>query len=517
MRTIGAMDIGTNSIRMLVVRIEEGHDCSVLSTYKEVVRLGEGEFTHNKLTRPAMERGLLVVRKFADIARRWGAEKIIAVATSAVREAQNRGEFEERALSECGVDVRVVSGVEEARLIYLGVVSGVDIGSSRGMFIDIGGGTTELIIGDHRDYQFLDSLKLGAIRLANIFLAGETGPVSKRKYRQMLDYSRGVSNLAVRKVNEIGFDQAYGSSGTIMNLAEITAKRKGASVSSMRNFNLKYDDLAETIQILCGLSVEERRNVPGINPERADIIISGAAVLDSILTSVGAPSITVSGRALREGIVVDYLFEEEHVREEFLQISARERSIMQLARTCHFEEGHAVRVRDLAVSLFRQLRDMGLHAYGDVEEDLLRHACITHDIGSFVSHTNHNKHSYYLLRNWDLLGFDDEEIEIIATTALCHRKLTPKQVRGKKLDASALRLVEVLTSVLQVADSLDISQLDLVNDVAVRDHRDGRIILEIFARGACELEMWALERKKRLFEQTFGVKLDVRVIVAGGG
>jgi exopolyphosphatase/guanosine-5'-triphosphate,3'-diphosphate pyrophosphatase len=515
MKTIAAMDIGTNSLRMLVVRIDSVHNAKLLSTHKEVVRLGEGEFAHNRITPTAMERGLLVVRKFADIARKWGAEEIIAVATSAVREAQNRSEFEERALSEAGVDVRVVSGVEEARLIYLGIVSGLDMADSRGMFIDIGGGTTELIIGDHRDYQFLDSLKLGAIRLSNTFLAGETGPVSKKKYRRMLDYARGLSNLAVRKINEVGFDQAYGSSGTIMNLAEITAKRIGANVGSMRNFNMKYDDLSETIEILCDLSLEERRNVPGINPERADIILGGAAILDSVMASVGAPSITVSDRALREGIVIDYCFEEEHVKEEFLQTSARERSIFQLARTCHFEEGHAVRVRDLATSLFRQLRDLGLHSYGEREEDLLRHACIAHDIGSFVSHTSHHKHSYYLLRNWDLLGFDDEEIEIIATTALCHRKLTPKQVRPKKLDDSALRIVEVLTSTLQVADSLDISQLDLVTALIARDHRDGRMILEIFARGNCELELWALERKKRLFEQTFGVKIDVRIIVSG--
>jgi len=132
--------------------------------HKEVVRLGEGEFAHGRITRAAMERGLLVVRKFAEIARGWGATDIIAVATSAVREAQNRQEFVDRALAEAGVDVKVISGVEEARLIYLGVVSGVDIADSRGLFIDIGGGTTELIIGDARDYYFLDSLKLGAIR-----------------------------------------------------------------------------------------------------------------------------------------------------------------------------------------------------------------------------------------------------------------------------------------------------------------------------------------------------------------
>lgn len=515
MTTIGAMDIGTNSIRMSIVKIEKDHDCSVLSMHKEVVRLGEGEFLHNRITRPAMERGLLVVKKFSDIARRWGAEDVVAVATSAVREAQNKNEFVERALAESGIDVKVISGVEEARLIYLGVVSGVDIGASRAMFIDIGGGTTELIIGDARDYQYLDSLKLGAIRLANIFLSGETGSISKKKYRSMLEYARGVANLAVRKVRETGFDEVFGSSGTIMNLAEITAKRIGDNVSSMRNYSLKYSDLSETISILCGLDLDQRRGVPGINPERADIIVSGAAVLDAIMSSTGATSISISDRALREGLVVDYLFDEEHVKESFLETSPRERTIFQLARACHFEEQHAEKVKTLAVSLFRQMRELGMHSYGEQQEDLLGYAATVHDIGAFVSHTNHNRHSYYLIRNWDLLGFDDEEIEIIATIALCHRKLTPKQVRPVKLNAPALRTVEVLTSIMQIADSLDISQLDLVQQITAKPRQKNVLTLEVRAKGDSELELWALERKKRLFEQTFEVKLDVKLVVDG--
>ncbi len=513
MKTIGAIDIGTNSIRLAVAKVDQSHSYHLVLVQKEVIRLGEGEFAHNKITRAAMERGLLVLRRFVEIASRHGAQEITVVATAAVREAQNKQEFVDRARDEAGVEVKVVSGLEEARLIYLGISSGSDLADKNGLFIDIGGGTTELILGDKMDYRYLDSVKLGAIRLKDMFLSGNTGPVTPRKFSEMLDYIRGASSNATRKITEMGFDAAYGSSGTIINLGEITAKRVSPGINNIRNYLLKYSDLVETTAMLCSLSVDERRNVPGINPERADIIVSGAAILQGVMSGVGADSIRISDRALRDGIVIDYIFQEDLVKEEFLATSPRLRSIMQLCRSCNYEEKHAAKVTELARLIFAQLRDLGVHSYGKREEELLRYASLVHDVGTFISMADHHKHSHYLIKNWGLLGFDSEEVEIIAASALCHRKQSPKKSAGMSLSPAHRRLVEVIASVLRVADALDRSQLGYVREVILRWIKaPSKMVIEIYCGEDCPLEMWSLEEKKILFENTFEVDLSIKRI-----
>lgn len=514
MKTLGVIDIGTNSIRLAVARVDRASDIRTLLVQKEVVRLGEGAFAHHRITDAAMDRGVLVIKKFADIARRSGASEIVAVATAAVREAANRTEFIERARSEAAVEVRVVSGLEEARLIYMGISSGVELNSDRALFIDIGGGTTEIVLGDAREHYFLDSLKLGAIRLADMFLSGRTGRIPKKTYRVMLDYARGAASHAVKKASDLGFDTAFGSSGTIINLAEITARRVAGEPVSVRNYALSHERLRETISILCDLDLEKRRQLPGINPERADIIVSGAAILDAVMSGVGASSIIVSDRALREGILVDHLFQEDRARQEFLGASARERSVRQLCRSCLYEEEHSEKVMELTCSLFDQARDLGMHDFGPGDRDLAGYAALVHDVGTFIAHGDHHRHTYYLTRNWGLLGFDDEEVEVIATAAMCHRKISPKKAVHQRLRPQARRLVEVISSILRIAEALDRSQLGLVTKVVLRPLRGtSHLSLEVHASEDCPLEMWSVETRKTLFEQTFNSNLSIELVV----
>lgn len=516
MRTLSVVDIGTNSIRLGVVRIDDNHNYHPLALNKEVIRLGEGEFGHNRLTKAAMERGLLVLKKFADIANAYNSSEIVVVATAAAREAQNRAEFVERAREEAGVEVKVISGIEEARLIYLGVSSGIDLNSHTALFVDIGGGTTELILGGSHDYSLLESLKLGAIRFSDMFHTHEQSPVSEKTYRKMVDYSLGVANHAVRKIADQGYDLLVGSSGTIMNLAEITARRLEGEISSIRNYYLKYEDLQETISILCKLDLRQRLNVPGINPDRADIIVSGAAILDAIMKGVKAPGIQISDRALRDGLVIDRLFQEDTVREAYLGTSVRERSIMQLGRACRFEENHGQKVAGLAGSIFDQLKQLGIHPYGKVERELLTYAALMHDIGTFISYGDHHKHSYYLVRNSNLLGFTDDEIEIVATAAMCHRKLTPQKLRPQRMSAASVRMADVLCSILRISDALDRSQLGLVSEVICRFVQGNKVLsIEVYATEDCPLEMWALENKKSFFERIFGVGIIIKRVVMG--
>jgi exopolyphosphatase/guanosine-5'-triphosphate,3'-diphosphate pyrophosphatase len=511
---IAAIDIGTNSVRLEVVRVEDDHRLTTLTQQKESVRLGEGEFDSGEMTPAAIERGALVCARFADVARGFGAKEISAFATSAVREADNQQEFIDRVWDEAGVEVRVISGPEEARLIYLGVSTGADLGDKRALFIDIGGGSTELILGDKKSHFLLDSLKLGSIRVSNRFLSNESGSISADKFSKMREHARSVAGHALRQFRNYGFDMVLGSAGTITNLADATSRRIGAVPSSLRNYTVKVTDLRDTVDQLCKMTLEERRKVPGLDADRADIILGGAAVLMAILDGVQAEKLTVSDRGLRHGILLDRLMREEEVRATYESTPVRLRSILQLARACNYDEEHANHISRLSLKLFDELRRLGCHPYGPVERELLHYAAIVHDIGCFLSHSNHQRHAYYLVRNSDLLGFTDTELAVVANTAYYHRKSLPRKRHAnmQSLNRQSRQLVSVLASVLRIAEGLDRSHLALVRDVHLeRSKKPNRFVLTIESDSDCQLERWGVEAGRDLFERLFGLPLEMKV------
>ena len=306
-QVVGFVDIGTNSVRLLVVRINPNLSTTVISQEKEVVRLGEQEFKDDILKPEAMRRTILVCRKFAELAMTYGATEIIAVGTSAIREARNQTEFLHQLLTEAGLNVHVISGREEARLIYLGVSNGVDIGEKKAIFIDLGGGSTEIAIGNQYKWCYLDSLKFGSVRLtANFIGEGWTGPVPKHVYEHIKRYVRSNMLRTTSRVKQVKGKLAFGSSGTIINLAEIT-NRMFKNAENGRNLVLSIKKLKKLVPILCSSPLKERRKIHGINPERADIIVAGAAIIETIMEEFDIDEITVSYKGLRDGLLVDYL------------------------------------------------------------------------------------------------------------------------------------------------------------------------------------------------------------------
>src|SRR5262249_23419378 len=315
------------------------HSYTILTQLKQIVRLGEGEFTHRYLQPQAMARAVLVAKQFAGLARAHGADDIIAVATAATREAANQEVFIARLQDEAQLDVRVVSGPEEARLIYLGVSSGIHIGDRQAFFIDIGGGSTEVIIGSQHQHAYVGSLKLGAIRLTTHFLPEARGPVPLQMYDTI---QRSVRHHAVRTLREMQayrIDLALGSSGTIRNVADVAARRFYKRPLQQDDV-LTYAHLRQVVALLAALPLEERRKVPGLQPERADIILAGAAILDAFMQELRVSEIHISERGLREGLLVDYLLKHEDAS-LLAELSVRARSVLQLGRACHFDEAHA--------------------------------------------------------------------------------------------------------------------------------------------------------------------------------
>jgi len=530
MRTFAAMDIGTNSVRLAVVEVKPNQTWTTLASQKQVVRLGEGEFDQvpakskkdkdegdgggHALTEAAIARGALVCARFAEVARGFGADEIVALATAAVREADNGDEFVRRVRALADLDVRIISGQEEARLIYLGVVSGIDLPSGkRALFMDIGGGSTELIVGDNQSHAFLDSLKMGAIRLTAEGVPDPARPVTAAAWADLQRRVRSLLAPAARAIGKAGFSVMYGSSGTAQNLAEIIANAAATpNPTSLRNYEMSLADVQATTKRLCAMTLEQRRRVPGINPERADIIIGGSAILQTVMETVGATAIRISDRGLREGIIVDRLRRGD-AASVIEDVSARRRSIGQLMAATGVDTAHSAHIVHLSLSLFDQWKTLGLHDYGPARE-LLEYAALLHDAGFFVSHTDHQQHSYYLIRHSELLGFNDREIEIMASLALYHRKATPrrKHAHFARLDAKAQRAIRVLSCALRLAEALDRSHLMLVQDIACEKlARPDRVRMTLLASADAQLEVWAAEGQAPVFEKTFALPLEVRV------
>ena len=509
------IDIGTNAARLLVVRINPNFSYTMISQEKEVIRLGEQEFKDNILRSEAMERAFFVCGKFVELAKTYGATEIIAVGTSAIREARNQEEFLQTLFQETGLSVKVISGLEEARLICLGVSSGINIGDQKAVFIDLGGGSTEICIGDQFECFYTNSLRLGAIRLTTRFIGeGWTGPVDTVIYKQIKNYAGNRIGVVKAKVQEHGVRLAWGSSGTVINLAEIANKLFKKNGNGHNGLILSRKNLKKLAPILCSVSLEERRQLPAINPDRADIIIAGAAIMEAIMEELGLEEINVSHRELRDGLLVDYLSNFAGFR-DLQKTPMRERSVRHLGRSCNFDEKHSEVVASLAMQLFDSAKQIGLHSLGQNERELLRYASILHDVGDFLSFNDHHLHSQYIICNAELLGFDPREVQIIANIARFHRKKLPskKALKAAGMEENTKECVAILSTFLRFAEKLDRSHSGLVKKAEfVKVNRD-QVALEFYSDSDCSFEEWSVIQNKQAFFEAFNMQLDVHCIV----
>jgi exopolyphosphatase/guanosine-5'-triphosphate,3'-diphosphate pyrophosphatase len=512
-RIAAFIDVGTNSIRLLVVRINANRSFNILRQEKEVVRLGEGEFKDNMLIPNAIERAVIVCSKFTELSRNFHADDIVAVATSAAREARNQQELLDRMRSEAFLDLSVISGTEEARLIYLGVSSGLHIGDKKALFIDIGGGSCEVMIGDQNQFYYLDSLKLGAIRMTTLFVPeGHTGPITDSMYGRMCKYVKNAIIRTKKEVCENEIAVVVASSGTAINLAQIAARM--FDINAERPLLIRRSQLKKLSTYLRSLNLEKRKQVPGINPERADIIIGGAATLETLMDELGLSEILVSERGLRDGLLVEYMVKIGLISDSGT-VNVRERNILQLARSCDLNEDHARIVQRLALSLFDSAQMAKMHSMGDWERELLSYAAFLHDIGDFISYNNHHLHSYYIISNSELLGFDQREIAIMANIARFHRKKVPNrndpEMRG--LDRHTHEMIAMLSALLRIAESLDRSHVGLIEDAGFIRADWDRAVLCIRSKKECQLECWAVEADGKAFQKAYGRVLvtDIKI------
>ncbi len=518
---LAAIDIGTNSIHMVVVRIDPRlPNFTIISREKATVRLGEVCPETGSLTEKAMQRALEALERCVAIAQSHGATAMVAVATSAVREAPNGVVFLQRVDERLGLAVDVISGQEEARRIYLGVLSAMDFHSLPHVIMDIGGGSTELILADGREPQFLHSVKLGAVRLTEQFFASD--PPCPEEVERLRHYVSSQLERPVEQILSLLGSQPVrlvGTSGTVESLASVEARRRLGSVPPiLQGYELSLTGVTGLLQELLPLNKEERTRLCGIQERRAEIIVAGAIILQETMQALGAERILVCERALREGLIVDWMLTHGLIPDRLrYQSSVRRRHVLKLAHKYQVELPYAERVTVFALSLFDQLQGI-LHNWRDPERELLAAAAMLHNCGHFINHSSHHKHSYYLIRHDELLGFTEEEVEIIANVARYHRKSPPKRKHANFQALSSERNQKVvcqLSAILRLAVALDRRRTGMVQWVRCEPnltHRTLRLILKPTQIGdPCQPECWSLDYNKQVFEQEFNLQVSVHL------
>ena len=504
---IAALDIGTNSFHLVVARpVETGFE--VITTEKEVIRLGHGSGEMKQLESDAIDRGIACLKRMREIARTHDAQ-LRAVATSAVREAQNRNEFIKRARKEAGVEIEIVSGIEEARLIHLGVLHAIGIGDQPMLLCDIGGGSTEIVLAAGEDILLSRSFKLGAVRLSDRFF--RTDALHPSAISSCRKFVQSMLITIQPEIEELGFEVAVGSSGTVEAIAKlIQQSNKEPEPKSFNRYEFTAADVTKMLELLADSpTIKEREKAFNLEPTRADIILAGAVILEGIALSFGVKTFIYSDYALREGVLFDTL-QRQDLLDHPESIDPAMHSVQQLADRCDDRPEHSANVARLALSLFESLHkklklDMSCRRY-------LEAAALLANVGVVVSHSKHHLHSYYVIRNSELVGLTDREIELIAQIARYHRKGVPKPTHAEfaQLNDADQHIVRSLSGLLRIAIGLDRTQDGRVKKVSVRSEDEQLLIyVKASAKTDLELNLYAANERRGLLSDLLATKIKI--------
>lgn len=494
---------------MIVAQADGDGAVTTLWRMKEPVGLGRISFPSRNLSREAIKRAVAVLARFKQAAQQRQCEKIVAVATSAVREAENGGDLIERVKRELGLYVRVVSARDEARLIYLGVRHALNLRSHPQLIVDIGGGSVEFIVGDDRRAMLLESRKLGAARMTAHFVKSD--PISKDDRKRLAaHYDRELTPL-FETIRQLRPTRVIGTSGTLENVAAMCGDDRSDNdqegligVIERRTFARLLDDLLES-------DSRKRATMRGLDDQRKDQIVAGALLVHELFERSGVKRIHLCGSALREGILLDYL--SRHLPDLAIRREVpdpRRRSVIDLARRCDWHKAHSEQVTRLCLALFDEMKS--LHGLGTIERELIEYAALLHDIGWHIAGKAHHKHSMYLIANGDLRNFTEEEVQVIANIARYHRKRPPTKDHDgyAGLSARARRVVDIGAALLRIADGLDRSHASSIRGLECST-TDRKVLCTLGTRSDAQLEIWGARRKREWFERVFGRKIEFRL------
>jgi len=518
-RPIAAIDIGTNSFHLLVAAVDPKlRTFRIIQAEKATTRLGERDPETGELTAAAMQRGLETLRQFRDLAASHRVEQIVTAATSAVREAPNGRDFLQTILDDLGMEVDLVSGPEEARLIYLGVLSGMPFGDRPHLLLDIGGGSTELILADGRDARALTSTRVGAVRLQRDFVRDDPMPPQRRSFLQA--FIQGSLEPAVdkvrRRIKPGETPVLVATSGTAMAIGSLAASEEERPPRKLHGYRVTRQSLNQVVDRLITMTPAQRRELAPINDRRAEIIVPGALILQTTMKMLGVEEFVLSERALREGLIVDWMLRQGLLEDRFsFQSSIRQRTVLHQVQRFAVNQSRAERVASHALSLYDATRGV-MHDDSGEGRELLWAAAMLHTCGQHINISAYHKHTWYLIRHGELLGYSEAEHLMVAAIARYHRRSLPKK-RHESWQLVATRdnrrCVHQMALLLRLAAALDRRPEPVIS--ALRIHAvKGSLDLEIVPERVNQnvsLEQWSLEGCAEVVKEAVGVNLRVRV------
>ncbi len=502
---IAAIDIGSNSIRQTIADVSPGGSIRVVDEMRASPRLGAGLDRTGALSEIAVENALATLSRMATLAKQQGAKRTEVVATSAVREATNGKAFLGLVREHTGLKVKVLEGSDEAKLCFLSALAHFDLASGRAVVMDIGGGSLELVLSADGLVDRLISLPMGAIRMTEQFLAGETPQSGMRRLRKYLrrELKQHLSAKHWRAA------QVISSGGTFTNLASIHLARLGMdSARTVHGTIVPRVELEHIVDMLHNMSPSERQGVPGLSPARADIIVAGFTVAAEVLARLDVSELVVSAYGIREGILLEAA---RVIPAAADPGEARERSVMELAERSHFEKPHATRVQRLALELFDAIgARLGC---SPKEKQILSDAALLHDIGYHINYDAHHKHSYHLIQHAELMGMNPREQIAVANVARYHRGAKPKAKHGnfRNLDPKLQAMIRRLSAILRVTDGFDRGHAGAVEHLKVRWTKRALRITAVPNPKAISirLDLWGASRKSSLLAEIADTKVEI--------
>jgi exopolyphosphatase / guanosine-5'-triphosphate,3'-diphosphate pyrophosphatase len=507
---LAALDLGSNSFHLLVADVHPDGTFEPITREKEMLRLGDEVSRYGYITPAAIDRAVRTVRRFKRLADADGALEVIAKATSAIRSAENGSEVVDLLEREADVDIDVISGLEEARLIFAAIRASVVIDPAPALCIDIGGGSVELMIGDASGLRWSASEHLGVGRLTAELV--ENDPPSKADRRRLEERIRKTFEALEPEVAVLAPRMAVGSSGTLNDLARmVTADATGELPATSNGLRISRDDFLSLHERIMRSKTSERRRLPGLEEQRAELLPAGSMLLATAMEVFGFDELTTSDWALREGIVLDAV--RTHDPDDWSDDprALRRAAVAGLARRCNSSPEHTRHVMKLALSLFDQTES--LHHLGPDDREMLEYTVILHDIGQHVSRKGHHRHAAYLVENAQLRGFSPDEVALLAALVRHHRRGDPKasEPRMAALSPDDRERVRKIDAIMRLADGLDRGRRGVVERVQV-EVGPQLVLLRLYAHGDAELECWGARRKRELFERVFGRELELTLV-----
>ncbi|AEG61113.1 Ppx/GppA phosphatase family protein [Desulforamulus ruminis] len=495
-KNIGIIDLGSNSIRLILMTIVNNGAYKLLDEIKETARISENMGPERVIKAPAIARAVQTIKLLQKFCRANKVDSVVGVATAAIRNAVNGGEVLETVMKETGVSFRILSGEEEARYVYFGVVNSLEFNDA--LIIDIGGGSTELILCKERRMVQWASLPFGVVDLTEGFLP--TPEIFPDQIERLEKFLRSQYSTIPWLESAKGLE-VLGVGGTVRNLGRMDRKKTRFSLNILHNYRIHTERVKQTYLYLQDTTIDERKAIPGLSKERADIILGGVAAIAKLLEHTGAPGIRVSGSGLREGIFYEHYFRNQS---RYVLNDVVEHSVQNFMDLYRVRRHHSEHVAKLSLSLFDQLES--LHGYGFWERRILRIAALLHDVGNAVSYYNHHKHSMYILLNARINGLSHREMVLVALVAASHGKIDLKfklQQHSDVLYPQDGMLVRRLGVLLRMGENLDRSEAGVVEDV-ICTIKENEVQIDCKVTDNADLEIRELYKKVTNFNKVFG-------------